>query len=102
MTWETRQRGGKYYTRSRRIEGRVVREYVGGGPAGEIAARMDTVDRAQREHQREEWLTEEHEYAELDRLIEQVDRAYRSMMKTALERAGYYQHNRGEWRKRRG
>jgi hypothetical protein len=102
MTWETRQRGGQYYTRSRRIDGRVVREYVGGGPVGEIAARMDAIERVQRKNQREEWLTEKHEYAELDRLIEQVDQACRSLMKAALERAGYYQHNRSEWRKRRG
>jgi hypothetical protein len=35
MAWERRQRGGRYYTRTRRINGTRVREYVGTGPLAE-------------------------------------------------------------------
>jgi hypothetical protein len=40
--------GGLYYTRSRRVGGRVVRQYVGGGLPGQIAAQMDTEQRMRR------------------------------------------------------
>src|SRR5829696_2006524 len=39
--WEKRERGDLYYTRSCKVSGRVVREYVGGGALGELAALMD-------------------------------------------------------------
>jgi hypothetical protein len=39
--WERRQRGGHYYTRSHKVYGRVVREYVGTGPLAKLAAETD-------------------------------------------------------------
>jgi len=41
MGWEKRARGGPYYTSSRKVGGRVVREYVGGGMLGHLAALQD-------------------------------------------------------------
>jgi len=49
--WERRERGGLYYTRSKKVNGKVVREYVGGGVLGELAARMDALERCQREEE---------------------------------------------------
>ena len=40
--WERRERGGLYYTRSRKEAGRMVREYIGGGVLGEVAALHDS------------------------------------------------------------
>jgi hypothetical protein len=99
--WERRERGGLYYTRSRKEGGRVVREYVGGGLLGELAARMDAEERRQRE---EEKASQREERERLDALaapVEELCEAAEVIARAALLASGYHQHNRGEWRKRR-
>jgi len=45
MSWDAkREDGPRYYYRSRRIDGRAVKEYVGTGPLAEMASRMDHLD----------------------------------------------------------
>ena len=99
--WERRERGGLYYTRSRKEGGRVVREYVGGGVLGELAARMDAEERRRRKEEATVWR-EEHERLEglaglLDELCEDVE----TVTRAALIVAGFRRHKRGEWRKSR-
>jgi hypothetical protein len=48
MGWER----GRYYTRSRREGGRVVREYVGAGPAAALISQFDAIERVRREGER--------------------------------------------------
>jgi hypothetical protein len=99
--WERRERGGLYYTRSRKDGGKVVREYVGGGILGELEARMDAEERRRRE---EEKASRREERERLDALaapVEELCEAAEVIARAALLASGYHQHNRGEWRKRR-
>ena len=101
MAWEKRKRGGLYYTRSRKVNGRVVREYVGGGVRGEIAARMDAKERQRREEEAAAWREERECLEELAGLIDEFCEAVETVARATLLAAGFRQHKRGEWRRRR-
>ena len=100
MAWERRERGGAYYTRSRRESGRIVREYIGGGLLGEMCAELDTQLReirhqAARLGQDERMLLAARDAA-LDEYYREVDR----LMAAELTVLGLHRH-RGEWRRAR-
>ena len=96
MGWE---RG--YYYRARKVAGRVVREYVGAGRMAELAAQLDAIERQERQTKRAARQAEKAELAalvaNLKALAERVDLVARA----ALLAAGFHQHKRGEWRKKR-
>ena len=102
MAWEKRERGGPYYTRSKKVNGRVIREYVGGGALGEIAARMDALERRRREEEAALWREERERLEALESITEELYEAAETLANAELVAAGYHQHKRGEWRKRRG
>lgn len=99
MGWD---KGGRYYTRSRRENGRVVREYVGGGRAGELGARLDAIARDKREVERQCDRIQREEVAALDAPLAELNGLIDLLARAALAAAGYRQHKRGEWRKKRG
>ena len=102
MGWETRKRGtSRYYTRSKREGGRVVREYVGGGVRGEIAARMDAEERQRREEAAAALRGERECLEELAGLVDEFCEAVETVARATLLAAGFRQHKRGEWRRRR-
>ena len=96
--WERRERGGLYYTRSRKEGGRVIREYVGGGILGELAARMDALERERREEQAAFWKEEQRDLDALEAPVQEISKASELLVRAALLASGYRQHNRGEWR----
>jgi hypothetical protein len=100
--WERRERGGLYYTRSRKEDGRVVREYVGGGVLGEMAAQMDAEERQRRKEAAADWREERQNLEALDAHVEELYGMAEILSRAVLVAAGYHQHNRGEWRLRRG
>jgi hypothetical protein len=101
LAWETRKRGGRYYTRSRQVGDRVVREYIGTGLAGERAATEDAARRAQRGVAAEVRRAEQERLTDLDATLTAFDAALETLTRAVLMTAGYHRHHRGEWRKQR-
>ena len=102
MAWERRERGGLYYTRSRKVNGQVIREYVGSGVLGELAARMDAEDRQRREEEAAAWREERERLDELAGLVDELCQDVETLAHAALLSAGFRRHKRGEWRRKRG
>ncbi len=96
MAWEK----GRYYTRSRKVNGRVIREYIGSGRVGELAAQLDAMEREQREYEREAWRIEREEFEAFDETITKVCQMADVIAQAAMVAAGFHPR-RGEWRRRR-
>jgi hypothetical protein len=102
MGWEHRERGGRYYTRTKRVDGRRVREYIGTGPVAELAAQSDARERRLRQALTAAERARIAEAHGLDGLVEELWRAASRHVASELEVAGFQLHHRGEWRRRRG
>jgi hypothetical protein len=100
VSYETR-RGQKYYYRARRVEGRVVKQYVGRGPAAQQAADEDAQRRIDRLEQRRGELRFENQLSLLYEDFEQFWQASERAFRLALLACNYHRR-RGEWRRRRG
>jgi hypothetical protein len=102
MGWETRARGGRYYTHSKRRDGRVLREYLGcSGTAHEVAAH----DRRQREARAAvlaAWRGERQRLDAAEKLLVAYCAHIERVAREALTAAGFHLHARGEWRRTRG
>lgn len=101
MAWEGRARGGWYYTRSRRESGRIVREYVGTGLIGEVAALSDAVERTDREKEAAARRCEQQQLLDEEAAVIALCASTDHIVQEAFERAGFRRHKRGEWRRRR-
>src|SRR5215204_2543171 len=103
MGWESRERGKRrYYTRSRWVNGRVVREYVGSGPAAEIAALEDEYKRQQREEEEAAFWKEEKERLEAGAaFLDELAEASEVLLRAHLLASGFHKH-KGQWRRKRG
>lgn len=99
--WERRKRGGHYYTRSKKVDGRVIREYVGTGDVGELGAKIDATWRRWKEAEAQAQRKERECLEALEAPIEKLCKATEDLARATLLAAGYRRHNRGEWRKKR-
>lgn len=102
MAWERRRNGRLYFYRTRYVAGRTVKEYVGRGPKAEQAAKEDASKRAQREACLLSKRERRREYESVQMTFTALAAECQSLVRASLLSAGYYQHARGKWRKRRG
>ncbi len=88
-----------YAYRSKRNGTRIEKEYIG-RDAG-IAQFLDTLDRNERESERDGRRAEQAALDELDAPLLAFDAAVNELVESTLIAAGYHRHQRGQWRKRR-
>lgn len=101
MAWEARANTtNEYYTRTLHRDGRVVRVYLGRGPAAQQAARIDELRRQVREHERATRLAEQVEWQACVLPIAEFCASVDDMMQAALLSAGFYRPCRRPWMKR--
>lgn len=101
MAWEHRRGGGRYYTQSRRVNGRVRRVYWGKGPIAEKVAEGDALLQRQREDRRQGQRAEAEAIRQTEQQFQYVSQICRRLVQDTLESAGFHRHHRGEWRRRR-
>jgi hypothetical protein len=82
------------------VAGRVVREYVGVGRAGELAAAEDAQRRAERRARAEASQAERMRLEAANARLEAFCKVVDAVAGLALLNAGYRPH-RGEWRRHR-
>ncbi len=101
MAWESRNGVGRYYTRSRRVNGRIIREYVGTGLLGELACEADASEKAKQALATAAFRVIQNRDAELDEKLDSFLGYAEYVAGGLLILAGHHQHKRGEWRQRR-
>lgn len=98
--WEVRA-GRAYYYRGRRVGGRVAKEYLGAGLLADLAAEVDALARDTRAAEADTIRWAAANLDALDAAVAPLDAAADLVARAALLAAGYHQHHRGPWRKRR-
>jgi hypothetical protein len=100
----TQRKYGIYAYRGMWRNGKVVNVYMGSGETALMVAAIDAEARAEqareRQAEQEREQAEQERYEALDQQLDALTTEARTKAHAALEAAGYYQHRRGEWRKR--
>jgi hypothetical protein len=94
--------GRPYLYRSVRRDGRVTSEYVACGAAALLLAQGDRLIHDMKTIALPEDPEERQQRDELERALDTLAADARARAHAALIEAGYHQHKRGEWRRRRG
>ena len=100
MGWERRGNRDYFYT-AERVNGRVVKRYVGGGAVAELAARMDAVQREIAATAAEDNRLARADADAVADALAPLDALADALTDAVLIAAGFHRHRRGPWRKRR-
>lgn len=100
MSWETRGNRRCYYC-ARKVDGKVIKEYFGHGDEAHAAAREDAEKRAEREARLHDKRQRQREYEAVQLTYATLSTDCDNLVKASMLNAGYHQHARGDWRKRR-
>jgi hypothetical protein len=85
-----------YLYHSIRRDGRVTSRYVASGAAATLLDEAEWLERLRRDAERQEIL----EIDKVERGLDEIVEWARGLAVDQLNRCGYYQHDRGAWRKR--
>jgi hypothetical protein len=97
MAWEH----GRYYTRSRRTGGKIIREYVGSGPAATLLAEIDATERQERLKAQATRREKRAQDEQLEARIDEFCRLAEAAARAELLDLGFHEH-KGQWRRKRG
>ena len=100
MGWEQGPRGRPFYTRTLRVGGRRVRQYLGSGPQAQAEAEADALRRAQRQAQAAARRRERDRLAEADGLVRRLFDEAGLVASAVLAASGFHKHG-GQWRAKR-
>ena len=91
----------RYYYRNQNVAGRSVRRYVGTGPVAELAAAADELRKLKRVIADRERKAEQARRHQAEAPLGALCRLTDFLTRATFVTAGYHQHDRGAWRRRR-
>jgi hypothetical protein len=99
MPWERRETGRFYYS-ARRIGGKVVKKYMGGGLVGEVAEGLAIASRQRRTERSVTIAAEKEALTKPERALANLDAACSLAIEACLTAAGYHRVDY-KWRRQR-
>jgi hypothetical protein len=78
----------------------VERSYFGSGPAAVLAARLDELERLEREEKALRWRAEQERLEQSAAFLRELDEAAEVLTRAELLASGCHEH-KGQWRRRR-
>jgi hypothetical protein len=101
MAWKLRNGRPHLYLSRRDADGRTRSIYVGTGERARQEADQLESRKATRSQQAQELATQRRQVADVTALVDQLDQEVTLLIHAVLISAGYRNHHRGEWRRKR-